>query len=176
MATIIRIEAFALYEEVGFYTIFKDENEESETDRFIIRFSAKSHPSYVSGYKDSLDNIVTWIDEIGMRGTHVASLRFENDALALPPKLIRDQSLVTLETHQPPLRLYCIKLSPQIIVLCGGGIKTAQSAQESPDLSASFRLANKVANELTGMIQAKEIVLEDTQLKADENPLELWLP
>lgn len=47
-----------------------------------------------------------------------------------------------------PLRLYCYRLDDQTLVLCGGGVKEAQTVQDSPDCLPHFNLMNSVINEL----------------------------
>jgi len=40
------------------------------------------------------------------------------------------------------LRLYCLRLSDENVILVNGGIKTSQTAQDSPDLLPHFETIN----------------------------------
>lgn len=150
-----------------------EEKELSETDAFWARFSDPDYLHYQKGYKDAFDHLNTWIEEIGKQGLEVCVLRHEDEAKGLPPKLIKDKNLKFLQTYQPKLRLYCVPFPPGIIILCGGGIKTSQKNEDSPDILPHLRLAKNIARELTRKLIHKEIWIEGNTLNGD---LELWLP
>ncbi len=169
-SVIVHIEVFQSFEEVGFYTIRQEGQEESETDRMILRFGEEEHHTYIEGYQEDFDDIINWIEQIGIRGLHICRLRHENEAHALPPNRSFAGDLTIVGGNR--LRLYCIQLSPQILVLCGGGIKEGQTVQESPDLGEAFRLANKVAKKITEKISQQEIRIHFQELIGD---LEIWL-
>ncbi|MDX2250598.1 MAG: hypothetical protein SF052_27700 [Bacteroidia bacterium] len=172
MAKLFLIEEFKIYERVGFYTIRDDNNQDSETDNFIQRFFDKNHSNYQAGYYNDLTLILTWIEQIGNRGLGICSLRHENVAKALPPSQISAKDLSYLGTRKGKLRLYCIPLPPGIMILCGGGLKTSQKVQDSPDLLRHFRFANKIATEITNSLVNGELAVEDIKLKGN---MEIWL-
>lgn len=166
----MHIEIFELLEEVSFYTIRQDEATDSETDLFIGRFIEKTVPDYEAGYEEEMADILNWIEQIGLRGLHICQLRHENEASALPPNRSYVGDIAMIGENR--LRLYCVQLSPQIVILCGGGIKTGQTVQESPHLLSAFRLANKIARETTTKITQREIQIDGRELSGD---LEIWL-
>ncbi|MEO0041796.1 MAG: hypothetical protein RL329_1244 [Bacteroidota bacterium] len=51
------------------------------------------------------------------------------------------------------LRLYCIPISEQIVILTNGGIKTAQQVQNAPNVLAHFRFANAMAKQVDQLIR-----------------------
>lgn len=166
------IEEFKAYEKVSFYTIRKEDEEESETDRFIGTFFDPKHPKFKTGYQAALYDLLIWIEEIGKRGMDVCSLRFENEANALPPDQVRDRNLFHLKASSPPLRLYCIPIRPDVMILCGGGVKTSQKLADSPDLRPHFLLANRLAKAITQKITEQDIRNEAGNLVGD---LEVWI-
>jgi len=117
-----------------------------EPDKFFARF--ENEPEW----EEDLNNLVAWIEDIGRkRGAREFLFRFEESAQALPP---REKFLAELPVRD--LRLYCVRLSDEIVILANGGAKTSQKVADSPDLLAKFRFANLAAKRITEMIQNKE--------------------
>jgi len=131
-----------------------------------------SCPDFRDGYKDAIDEMVTLIQEIGMRGTSTYQFRHENDAQALPPIFPIHPNGRYIDSESPPLRLYLICLPPRVIILCGGGIKSSQSAQDSPDLNPHFKLANKIGKMINQQLAEGNLWLEGDEICGDR---ELWL-
>ena len=52
----------------------------------------------------------------------------------------------------------------QIVILANGGRKTSQTVQNSPELMAYFRFANKMAQQVIELIQSGELVLNGKQI------------
>lgn len=46
------------------------------------------------------------------------------------------------------LRLYCVRINEDIVILCSGDIKTKDNAQDCPNVSYHFRLANKISQKI----------------------------
>lgn len=151
MNEIVIIEEFKRYKHVTFYTIRYDDSELSETDKFIKRFLEEE-----TVYKDDLDDIVNWINEIGIRGLKYINLRAENDAYALPPY-----------TESSNLRLFCIKITNSIILLGNGGIKSSQTVQESDDLSMKFHDINRFSKSINEAIRSGNLIIDKMTLKGD---------
>jgi hypothetical protein len=63
-----------------------------------------------------------------------------------------------------PLRLYCLRLSEKVVVLFNGGIKSAQTAQDSKDLRMKFFEAQTFAKRILEAISANEIYIKDSQI------------
>ncbi len=62
------------------------------------------------------------------------------------------------------LRLYCVRLSEEIVILANGGLKTGRTVQDSPDLLAKFRFANKMAHQLLELIRSGELQLAGREI------------
>ncbi|MCK8495343.1 hypothetical protein M0L20_25990 [Spirosoma sp. RP8] len=101
---------------------------------------------------------MAWIQEIGQnRGAKSRYFRFENDAAALPPPA---KIMAKLGNSYCQLRLYCIRLSDEIVILVNGGRKTSQTVQNSPERMVYFRFASRMAQQLIELIQSGELVLD----------------
>lgn len=85
----------------------------------------------------ALRTLLDWLDRIArLEGALERSFRpREGQGLALP-------------IDKGPLRLYCYRFNDQALLLCGGGIKSAQTIQESPDCLPHFTLMNYVVQQL----------------------------
>lgn len=130
--------------------------EHSETDAFFTRFENEL------ALATDLNLLVAWIQEIGQnRGAKSRYFRFENAAVALPPPA---RIMAELGNSYCLFRLYCIRLSDEIVILANGGRKTSQTVDNSPELMTHFRFANKMAQQLIELIQSGELVLEGKQI------------
>ncbi|HWK05943.1 MAG TPA: hypothetical protein VNS58_20020 [Puia sp.] len=121
------IEEFARFDTVTFYTLRGEENVLSETDDFFERMGKEEF------YKRQRNRLVQWIVEIGNDkwGANFELFRPERICVALPPKgKYLDENI--------DLRLYCHWVSKNVVILFNGGIKTANFAQDCPNVSYHF--------------------------------------
>ena len=117
------------------------------------------------------DRLVTWLVEIGnRRGAKARYFRQENAAEALPPP---HRIMTELSVNQCNLRLYCIRLSEEIVILANGGLKTSQTVQDSPDIWPKFNFANKMAQQILKHLQAREIDMKGSTI-LNLGEIELW--
>ena len=131
-----------------FYTVRKQKSEETEIDDFFTKY--ENDPNV----RAEFDELITFIYEIGdTYGARSRFFRFENSAHALPPKG-RDNQCLFLEF---PLRLYCLRITDEIVILMNRGIKTSQNAQDSPQLKQQFEEANKFARGIDQAIKCKDL-------------------
>ncbi|MEO0043970.1 MAG: hypothetical protein RL329_3418 [Bacteroidota bacterium] len=153
------LEVFEQFRQVTFYTLRDETQEYSETDRFIERFSNDEQ------YKEDYYQIATLIEEIG--DTHGAKdiffSRHEAHATALPPnRSLVLNGLEILFMHNS-LRLYCLKISKNIVILFNGGVKTSLKVQDSPDLMPKFRNAQLWVKKILENIQDKSIIVDNNR-------------
>lgn len=165
------IEDFKL---VSFYTVRWDNHELSETDKFIQKFL-----KHEILYKKDLQEILTLIEEIGNeRGAKdIYFSRFEESATALPPSKSLIINGLEILFYQNKLRLYCVKITENIVVLFNGGIKSSQKVSDSPDLALKFREAQIFAKKIWKAILEKDIIVDDAkkQLVSPYNQEEIVL-
>lgn len=119
------------------FSVRLPEQEAPETARFFNRMLA--NPLYQSDarFGTALRTLLDWLDRITrLEG---ALLRFfrtgEGHGHALP-------------VDKGPLRLYCYRFDDRNLLVCGGGIKSSQKVQQSPDCLPHFNLMNYVVDAL----------------------------
>lgn len=145
---------FRSFRKVNYYTVVKDGETQSETDQFFSKFlEDEEHLEDIQELREWIVKIGNDIGAVDGRGY----FRHEKTAEALPPEFVGIK-----------IRLYCYRLSTQIVILFNGGVKTAATAQECPNVAPHFRLANQVARQLQrlrndGMIEMNGKNLENLE-------------
>ena len=140
MKRTVYIELYREKGDVILYTIRFDQQTDNETDAFFRRF--KEHPEY----QEDVQIIVRALQNIERRGAEDRYLRHENNAVL---HALRESS---------NLRLYCLKGHKYCLVLGGGGIKSSQKVQDSPDAFPHFQTMNKVDKAFREALLEGEIV------------------
>lgn len=154
MPNFVSIKPIEKYREVIYYSVVMDgeEDEESLFEAFMQKYGNEE--------RNKLNHILSWIREIGDKhGAQPNFFREENYAAALPPQGIhRDPSYIENDIESAnPLRLYCHRLNTHVVVLFGGGIKTADAVQDCANVRMPFTLANKLSKLIDKSIQEGEI-------------------
>lgn len=150
------IEIFAEFPLVTFYTVKKEKGNKSETDKFVSNFDNNEE------FQDDYDEIVGLLKIMGNEecATDMFFSRHEDEASALPPKMVRE---LKLNYQSNLLRLYCVKINDHIVVLFNGGVKTSQTAQDSPDIQPKFRDAKYFARRIWEEINEDMIIVEESR-------------
>lgn len=120
MAKEIRIQTIAQSDKVGLYSILFKGNDETEFRSFMNKFrdNAKLNRDYKT--------IVDAIDKIIANGALERYFRYEG-------KMSDRVSALSLDSRR--LRLYCLRISDQILVLGNGGVKDTRTYEESKELN-----------------------------------------
>lgn len=84
--------------------------------------------------------------------------RLANKAQELPPRPKRRIEEIRNLGYPFPLRLFCYRISVGIVVLFNGGIKSAETTQESNDLSLKFYEAQTFVGKIEDAINHKMIL------------------
>lgn len=131
-----------------FYTVLCEDAEFSETDKFIKKF--QSHVELKESLQDLFKFITIIIgDEKGARSDY---FKPENEAQALPPSKKFVVEEVSLSYVNFPLRLYCYRISDNLVILFNGGEKTDRTAQGGKTSMAFYeatQFAKKINQALT---------------------------
>lgn len=150
------------YDEGGictFYTVrfINDDDSQSETDQFFDRYAVPGNRFEREGYE--LFYLIT--ESIGNKygATDDFFDRLENKAQALPPKPKKWVEEIKELGVNFPLRLYCYRISGQLVILFNGGIKDAAKAQESKNLSMKFYEAQLFVQKIEEALQSEMIVI-----------------
>lgn len=145
-------------EKVTFYSPRWSDSDHNEMDKFLLRMERL--PEMRSYVQELLELIIEIIGN--SHGANEAFFnRVENWAVALPPK--GQIKIGELEVGYPgfPLRLYCLALNEEAVILFNGGIKDAQTVQQSSDsISTKFYDANEFAKRILGAIRTREIMVQ----------------
>ncbi len=142
------LEKYKPLEKANFYSLRFLDKELSETDEFISRFINDVL------YQNDLSKIVYWLSKIGESGSLERYFRPERGAKAIP-------------IYPSTLRLYCIRVSDEILILGNGGIKSSQKVQDSPDVYPAFRIINKVEKEFRRRRSIGEITITGREIEGD---------
>lgn len=164
------MNTFALeiwYDEVSictFYTVrwtTDDDDAPSETDKFFDQYAIPEHPLEDEALQ--LFRLIT--ESIGNKygATDDFFDRYENKAQALPPKPKKWVEEIKELGINFPLRLFCYRITEQIVILFNGGIKDANSPQESKNLSMQFYEAQSFAKKIEEALQSKMIEISDDE-------------
>lgn len=153
------LEIFAEYENVAYYTvksIIDDVPDElTETDKFYASFDDPAHPHF-----EEFDTIYRVVDAMGNspRGAERCLFRFENDADALPPNRRDAERVFGIDViKHSELRLYCIRLSNDVVVLLNGGVKIEDDPRDCPNVGRHFHFAQLIARAIDQLIAEKAI-------------------
>lgn len=140
------LKCIGSFSKVCFYSILFEDNSLTMYEEFYNSFEANNET------REGFDLIISQIKVIGERGALPYYFRHEGGAEALP--------VFEFGLGKTTLRLYCIRISDEVVILLNGGIKTTQKAQHCPNVSQHFALANKVSKLLTQAIKEKEIAID----------------
>ena len=149
MKRYFEIKSYVSFEKTQFYTIEEVRKGISETDEFFIRF--KDNPDY----QKDIETISYWIQKIGKEsGALERHFRPESRAKAIP--IIKSK-----------LRLYCYRISDELVILGNGGIKSSQKVQHSPDAIPHFEVMNTLAFVIQMKLENDQIEIAGKNISGD---------
>jgi hypothetical protein len=161
MKQYVTLEVFRTFRKVRYYTFQIEGHEQNETNKFFSKLE------YVEAIADDLYRLNRLIITIGERtGAIIDLFRPEDEAVALPPKphfRVR-QILQIREIEHNTLRLYCIWISEEIVILANGGIKTSQKTEDSPDLMPHFRFIKSMGKQINKLIIEDSFTFEGKEI------------
>lgn len=117
-------------------------------------------------YAEQLGMILQFIKDIGKRyGAREAHFRHERTADALPPPYYIQPG----KPNKYGLRLYCIRLSEQVVILLNGDLKIENNPENCPNCRRHFRFANTLARKLDEAMRNKELLVAGRELHMDDD-------
>jgi hypothetical protein len=138
---------------VTFYSIKLDSDLDSQTDQFVEKFGKKE-------YKHQLDIILTAIELISCSGAAERHFRpaekKADNVMELPGK--KDKCL---------LRLYCLRLSENVVVLGSGDVKETRTYNEDPNLDQHVKRLAAIDKLIKQRILNKQITIEGKELNGN---------
>jgi hypothetical protein len=145
-----------------FYTVrwvTDDDDAVSETDRFFDTYAVPEHP--LEDQALQLFRLIT--ESIGNRygATNDFFDRIVNRAQELPPKPKQWVEEIKDLGINFPLRLFCYRVTENIVILFNGGIKESQATQDSNNLSMKFYEAQTLVKKIEEALQSEMIEISD---------------
>lgn len=134
---------------VDFYTVRINNNHLTEMELF----EEKDFPDH----RRELEILYSVIDEMRSRGGKIHYFKAENAANALPRI---SQEIITANKKDWGLRLYCIRLTDNVVVLLNGEIKTDLDPKKCPNVQKHFDNAVKIARKLDKLLYDDEVDYE----------------
>lgn len=147
MKQYVNLRLFRDYRKVRYYTFHIEEQEESETSKFFNKLKPQTE------YADELNELANWLFEIGNKyGALPFLFRFEDEAVALPPNPRAQRRVLVEKIEKNNLRLYCIWISEEIVILANGGVKLSAVVQDSIELMPHLRFAKNMGKHINRLI------------------------
>lgn len=166
MKQYVNLQVFKTFRKVCYYTFQIDGHNQNETDKFFSKFEFNEEIG------DDLFRLNRLIITIGNQTGAIFELfRPEDQAVALPPKpSFRVNRILQIhEIEHNSLRLYCIWISEEIVILANGGIKKSQKTEDSPDLMPHFRFIKSMGKQINNLISENSFAFEGKEIFDLEN-------
>ncbi len=163
MNTFVSIERLGefTFNKVTYYSVRLEDKGNTEFEDFLERHE------HNEDIRQELDELFWWLEQLGTHiGARADYFRPERQAHALPPPYRKLR-----KAQHEHLRLYCMRLSDQVVILFNGGVKTAETAQQCPNVKPHFDLANRLAEAIDEAIKDREIEFsaEGDRLEFDDD-------
>lgn len=153
IAEIIELDNL-VYEKVRYYSIKLEGRAITEYADFQNRMSVKTQNQI------ELSEINRYIELIGEKlGAFPAHFKNEDSAERLPPPY--HHFFESDDPNDYGLRLYCIRVTPFIVILLNGDRKTSLKVQHCANCYKHFNLARKLADVITKGLQIKDIEIDE---------------
>lgn len=150
-----KVELVEEHEVVNFYSIFLEDKEQSELEDFLNKFPLGC------AYDDEVDVIISWIDKIAERGALERYFRpegFYGDGVGVIPIDVGNK-----------IRLYCLRLTNQILIFGNGGIKDVARWEDSKKLASFVRILIDTSRFIMSRLKNGTIELRGKEIVGDLN-------
>lgn len=148
------LELFEENDNLNLYTIRLKDEKLTEFEKFLDKFPDDCE------YKEDIDIIISWIEKITEKGA--LSRYFKPEG-----KYGDGVGAIPIETNN--IRLYCLRLSDKILILGNGGIKDADTWQDSPTLRPFVELLIDTSRFINTRRQKGNIQLNDKTIAGNLN-------
>ncbi len=148
MKRLVSVDLFEEHHAVNFYSIRFHDEEETLFDQFLTKFSTDE-------FEADLQTITYWMDKIGNLGALERYFKPEGH-----PKV----KAIPIPPPNSVLRLYCFRLSDQVLILGGGKQKLTRTYQEDAELFRHVRIVKKVGKKILRYIDQNKITVNEKDL------------
>jgi len=135
-AVIEKLEEFS-FRFIQYYSVKFEDKDINEFEDFLVKHQDNEK------IREEFNDLFSWLEKLGEEiGAEPEYFRHEQKAEALPPPL----KFLEIE-YKFNLRLYCMRISHNCVILFNGGIKSkyADKAQDCSVVGPKFRQANDIA-------------------------------
>lgn len=139
-------------EKCTMYTIHFLSEDESELEKFILRF--KDNASYSSDFQ----SILVFMERIMANGALERYFRREGKM---------NDSVVAIPVLKSKLRLYCLRLSDHILVIGNGGVKSTCTYEENEELQGYVMTLQKFERLLIKEAESGNVEITETEINTD---------
>ena len=154
-----RIEYVASSDKATLYTIWFEGKTMSEFADFYAKFSA------IDDLREDLNTILLALNKIIENGVYERYFR---------PEGKMNDGVCALPIDSGKLRLYCNRLSQQILIAGNGGVKETKTYNENQELSDYVLVLQRLDKSIKAAIKKGDVIIEETELKGiDEKEFEL---
>ena len=145
-----RIEYVASSDKATLYTIWFEGKTMSEFADFYAKFSA------ISDLREDLNTVLLALNKIIENGVYERYFR---------PEGKMNDGVCALPIESGRLRLYCNRLSQQILIAGNGGIKETKTYNENNELSNYVLVLQRLDKSIKAALKKGDIIIEETELK-----------
>lgn len=154
-----RIEYVASSDKATLYTIWFEGKTMSEFAEFYEKFSV------ISDLKEDLNTILLALNKIIENGVYERYFR---------PEGKMSDGVCALPIDSGKLRLYCNRLSQQILIAGNGGVKETKTYNENNELNNYVLVLQRLDKSIKAALKKGDIIIEETELKGiDETEFDL---
>lgn len=149
------VELFDENENLNLYTIRLQNEKLTEFEKFLEKFPEGCE------YTEDVDVIISWIEKIIQKGALSRYFKPEGgygDGVGAIP----------IEVNNT-IRLYCLRLNDNILILGNGGVKDAGTWQESPTLRPFVELLRDTSRFINTRQQDGKILLNGKTIQGNLN-------
>lgn len=128
----------------------------TEFEKFIVSGNSHTEPALIQDFNEIGARIKKMSLSCGARANLFRVEGKRNDNVVALPLLQKWRSKAI-----GVLRLYCIRVSDQVLIIGNGGIKRVQKYQQDPVLFSHVRLLQRIDNKIQREFNSLEIDAED---------------
>lgn len=148
---------------VDLFSVRFEGEEANLFERFVLRHREDEE------IEEEFKDLMAWLERLKRTGAEAHLFRHEQRAEALPPR-----AKYLDFNYGKNLRLYCMRLSDRALFLFDGGIKTAQRAQDCPNVRQAFKEANELSEAIERMRRDRDLEMDqEDRLRIEESSLTL---
>lgn len=145
------IELLEEHEKVNLYSIRLENEEITEAEKFFRTFEQEK------AYARDLETILYFIDKIAENGALERYFRISES------KMRDGVCAIPIETSK--LRLYCLRLSDNVLIIGNGGIKDKKTYNEIPALNKTVKLLSDLDSWMKHRIEQGKLSFSGKEIK-----------